>query len=192
MKRIIVSVLFAFSLIGGSLKAADLKIATIDVQDVFKNYYKTAEAEKQLQVTAASNKTQVDGIMTDYNKLREQASALQNELTTDATSSETAKKAKTEKLKDLFGELQKKEQEVKTTVTQLERFMQDQQLRERKRIVEEITKTIETYSKGKYTIVLDKTGINLNGTPTLLYSEGVTDITAEVLKQLNAAKPAAK
>ncbi|MDR1303627.1 MAG: OmpH family outer membrane protein [Verrucomicrobiales bacterium] len=192
MKRIIVSVLFTFSLIGWSLNAADLKIATIDVQDVFKNYYKTAEAEKQLQVTAASNKTQVDGIMTDYNKLREQASALQNELTTDATSSETAKKAKTEKLKDLFGELQKKEQEVKTTVTQLERFMQDQQLRERKRIVEEITKTIETYSKGKYTIVLDKTGINLNGTPTLLYSEGVTDITAEVLKQLNAAKPAAK
>jgi hypothetical protein len=42
-------------------------------------------------------------------------------------------------------------------------------------------------------LVFDKTGANLNGTPTLLYSEGLTDITDEVTKHLNASrKPAAK
>jgi outer membrane protein len=67
----------------------------------------------------------------------------------------------------------------------------DQSQRTRKSIIDEITQSVATYSKGKYTVVLDKSGVTLNGTPALLYSEGLTDITDEVTKQLNASKPAA-
>ncbi|MDR2463561.1 MAG: OmpH family outer membrane protein, partial [Verrucomicrobiales bacterium] len=153
MKKIIVSALFVGSLMASSLTAADVKIATIDMQVVFKNYYKTAEAEQQIQASSASNKAQFDGMMAEYGKLRDQAAALQNEITADSTSSEAAKKGKIDKLNGLVGELQKKEQEIKTNAAQLEKFMTDQQMRLRKNIIEEITKAIEIYSKGKYTLV---------------------------------------
>jgi Skp family chaperone for outer membrane proteins len=191
MKKIIVSALFTFCFMALSLKAADLKIATIDVQQVFKNYYKTQEAEQQLQASTANYKSQYDVMVADYRKMYDQASVLQNELNADSTSSEVAKKDKQGKLRDLLGDIQKKEQEIKSFEQQTSRFVQDQSQRTRKGIVDEITSTISTYSKGKYTVVLDKSGINLNGTPTLLYSEGLADITDDVTKQLNANKPAA-
>jgi len=191
MKKIIVSALFSISLMAASLQAADLKIATIDIQQVFKNYYKTQEAEQQLQASTANYKSQYDSMTADYRKLYDQANALQNDLNSDSTSSDQAKKDKQGKLRDLVGDIQKKEQEIKSFQEQTARFVNDQSQRTRKGIVDEITQAVSTYSKGKYTVVLDKSGVTLNGTPTLLYSEGLTDITDEVTKQLNASKPAA-
>jgi outer membrane protein len=188
MKKIIASSLFIFCFTTLSLQAADLKIATIDIQQVFKNYYKTQEAEQQLQASTANYKSQYDAMTADYRKMYDQANALQNELNADSTSSEAAKKDKQGKLRDLVGDIQKKEQEIKSFEQQTSRFIQDQSQRTRKGIIDEITSTISTYSKGKYTVVLDKSGINLNGTPTLLYSEGLADITDDVTKQLNASK----
>ncbi|MEO0452677.1 MAG: hypothetical protein AAFY98_00900 [Verrucomicrobiota bacterium] len=59
----------------------------------------------------------------------------------------------------------------------------------RKTIVDEITSSVNDFCAGKYSLVLDKSGTSLNGTPSVLYTEGLTDLTEEIVKILNSKKP---
>jgi len=164
---------------------ADIKIAVVDMQQAFKDYSKTQEAEKRMQDQLANYKKDHDDQMSDYQKMVEQAKALQESLKDPALSA-NAKSDKEQKLQDKAKEIQQREQTIRGFDQQSARLLQHNYARQRSAIIDEIKKTIEDFCKGKYTIVLDKSGPSMNGTPVLLYQEGLTDITAEVVKQLNA------
>ncbi len=58
-------------------------------------------------------------------------------------------------------------------------------------IVEEIVKVVNDMgARDKYSLVLDKSGTTMSGTNLVLYSQDVKDITDDLIKTINASKPA--
>lgn len=169
--------------------SAQTKIALVDMQEAFKQYYKTDEAQERLKQDMTGYQKSMEDKREDYRKLVEQIKALQ-EGAKDPSASDASKKEKEQKLKEKVTEAQTRENEMQQFANQTSKMFQDSQQRMRKTIVDEINVVIETFSKGKYNLVLDKSGMTLNGTAALVYTEGMTDITSEIVKVLNKSKPA--
>jgi Skp family chaperone for outer membrane proteins len=178
--------LFCFSLHAQAQTA--LKVAIVDLNAAFKDYGKTKEADERLKERMNSFKTERDKMMEDYKKATEQAQSLQNALK-DSSLSADAKKEREEKFAEKFRELQSREREIKEYEGTSAKILQEQSQRMRKSIVDEISDSVKQVAKGKYNMVLDTAGMTLNGTSAVVYTEGMTDITAEVIKHLNS-KPA--
>jgi outer membrane protein len=168
-----------------------LKIALVDLQKCFNEYYKTEEAKERINTQAAGYQKEFNERMEDYKKLVDQINALR-EGEKDPSLSEAARKERQDRLREKIQEAQTREREINDFRQTSSRLLQDQQMRTRKTIVDEINKKIEEFSKGKYNMVLDKSGQTLNGTPALVFTEAVPDITDEIIKALNKDKPAKK
>jgi Skp family chaperone for outer membrane proteins len=167
---------------------APLKVAVVDLNAAFKDYAKTKEADERLKERMNSFKTERDKMMEDYRKATEQAQSLQKALQ-DSSLSADAKKEREEKFAEKVRELQSREREIKEYEKTSANILQEQSQRMRKTIVDEISDSVKQVAKGKYNLVMDMSGLTLNGTSSVVYQEGLTDITAEVVKHLNS-KPA--
>jgi len=187
MKKLIALAILSLGILTFSAQAQQLKIAVVDLQAIFNDYYKTQEANKRLQDQQASFKKEREDRLTDYRKLVDQINALKDGLN-DPTLSATAKDEKNKKLGEKVNEARTREQEIASYDQNASKILQDTFVRQRKQILDEITKSVEEFCKGKYNLVLDKSGVTLNYTPAIVYQEGVTDISAEITKQLNKDK----
>jgi len=71
-----------------------------------------------------------------------------------------------------------------------ERQLQDQFLRMRKDIIEDIMKVVNDKVKaGAYDIVFDKSGASMGQIPIVLYSRGDLDFSNEIISALNKEAP---
>jgi len=191
MRSIILSAVLTLCALISPLQAQStgLKIALIDMQESFKQYYKTDEAQERLKQDMAGYQRQMEDKREDYRKIIDQIKALQDGAK-DPSASDASKKEKEQKLKEKIQEAQTRENEMNQFAQTTSKVFQDSQQRMRKTIVDEINEKVNTFAKGKYNLILDKSGMTLNGTAALVYSEGVADVTAEIIKTLNASKPA--
>jgi len=164
---------------------AELKVAVIDLQKVFEDYYKTKEADSRLKDQMEGFKTTRDERLADYRKLVDQIKSLR-ESVEDPSLSEEARKDKELKYQEKFNEARQREQELRSYEQTTAKLLQDQSGRMRQTIVEEINTTVEEFCAGKYDLVIDKTGNTVSGTPVILYSENLTDLTTEIVKILNS------
>jgi Skp family chaperone for outer membrane proteins len=182
---------FAASLIGSAAaQEGKLKIATVDMQQLFKEYYRTAEAQKQINVERAK-------IQKDNNERTGRIRELENDLQSlkkqldDPAISDSKKQA-------LFKDWQAKQQEGISLDRERREFLsrRNQALNEKmvqrmKGILEEIRKLVEELAKTEnYDYVFDKSGQSTSQVPFLLYTKDATDITANLLKDLNKNAPA--
>jgi Skp family chaperone for outer membrane proteins len=168
---------------------AQTKIATVDLRKLFDGYWKT----KQAQVALNDRKMQLDkddkGMRDDlkkgsdeYQKLLEQA----NDQAISTEERDRRKQAVADKLKQL--------QETKNAMDQFERQAQvtlsEQGQRMRENILTEIKAAVGTQARsGSYSLVIDAAAETANATTAVIYSSGDNDLTAAVLKQLNAGAP---
>ncbi|MEM6820936.1 MAG: OmpH family outer membrane protein [Verrucomicrobiota bacterium] len=187
MRHILIISLLAFAVTHFVLPAhsqAQMKIAVVDMQKVFKEYSKTQEADKKLKEQMNGYKKERDERMEDYRKLIEQIKGLRDGAQ-DPSLSEEARKEKQQKLEEKVTEARAREREVREFDSTTQKLFGDQSKRMRDKILEEIKKKIESFAKGKYSLVFDQSGMTLNGTPTVIYSEGLTDLTDEIITSLN-------
>ncbi len=175
-----------------SMASADLKIAVIDLGKAFDGYYKTKDAQAKLKVKQDTYQKQIQDLITDYQHMGEEAQTLdkaQHDPTLSAAAQADKAKALDAKKQDLM-QLQGKIQEMRTEKT---REIQEELMRRHKEIVDEITKVVTDYSGPQgFDIVIDKSSQSAaSGVPIILYnSSKLTDITGEILKELNATAPA--
>lgn len=168
-----------------SQSQAELKIAVVEMQKVFKDYKKTQEADANLKEQMNGYKKERDERMEDYRKLVEQIKGLRD-AAQDPSLSEDARAEKQKALEEKVNEARQREREVREFDQTTQRLFQDKSKRMRDKILEEIQAEIDKFAKGKYSIVFDKSGMTLNGTPTLIYTEGLPDLTDELIKKLNS------
>jgi outer membrane protein len=171
-------------------QGTNLKVALVDLQKCFNDYYKTEEAKARINDQGSGYQKEFNDRMEDYKKLVDQINGLR-ESAKDTSASESARKEREDKLREKIQEAQTRERELNEFRGTSSKLLQDLQVRQRKSIVDEINKVVENFSKGKYNLVIDKSGMTLNGTSGLVYTEGLTDITDEITKLLNKDKPAA-
>lgn len=167
-----------------------LNIATVDMQELFKQYYRTNEAQKQINVERARIQKDNNERLTRIRELEDTLGKLRKQLEDPALNDS--------KKQTLFKEWQAAQQEGIALDRERREFLQrrNQALNEKmvqrmKGILEEIRKLVEEKAKvDNYDYVFDKSGLSTSQVPFLLYTKDATDITAGLLKDLNKDAPA--
>ena len=162
---------------------AQTKIATVDMEKLFKGYWKTKQAEATLNKRVTDLQKEIkemagglDKAQADYNQLLDQA----NDQALSAEERTKRKQAAADKLKEINNS--------KAGIDQYNRQAQSQVLDERQRITAKLVSAIQEAvgdkaRAGGYTLV-----VNSAVTEAVVYSNG-DDLTDAVLKQLNASAP---
>lgn len=167
-----------------------LKIATVDMQTLFKQYHRTNEAQKEINVERAKIQQNNNERLETIRTLEEELQGLRKQLDDPSISDK--------KKQDLFKNFQMKTQEGVALDRERREFLQrrnsalNEKMMQRMRgILEEIRKLVEDRAKtDDYDYVFDKSGLSTSQVPFLLYTKDATDITAGLLDELNKDAPA--
>ena len=189
--RRFLSTTLAVSLIAVAPAAQDgkLNIATVDMQELFKQYYRTIEAKKQNNVDFAR-------IQKDANerkaKIRELNTSLENlkKQIDDPSINDSKKAAISKDAQVQYQDLIALDRELKEFQQRRGQALNEKANQRMKGILEEIRKLVEERAKlDNFDYVFDKSSLSQNGIPFLLYTKDTTDITAGLLKTLNKDAP---
>lgn len=191
LKKILLAAI-CFIVLSAAVDAAKLKMAVVDMDKLFQQYYKTKQTDAVLQ--------QKQGIFRAWaKKLGESRLKLQREFNILRDAAQNIAFSSTEREKKRLA-AQKKYQDFKKKEAELEQYVQ-QKSREyktlvskmHKRLLEEIYTEIRRYAVLKgYNFIFDKSGKTLNTIPVIIYSSLQHDISAEILKRLNRGQPDAE
>jgi Skp family chaperone for outer membrane proteins len=190
IRRFLATAFAAAIVTSAAAQQGKLNIATVDMQELFKQYYRTNEAQKQINVERARIQKDNNERLARIRDLEEELGNLRKQLEDPAINDS--------KKQSLFKEWQMKQQEGIALDRERREFLQrrNQALNEKmvqrmKGILEEIRKLVEEQAKvGNYDYVFDKSGLSTSQVPFLLYTKDATDITAGLLKDLNKDAPA--
>ena len=176
---------------GAGLANAQVKFGTVDMNRVFSEYYKTKDAQaKYADAEIMANKDLNDRV--DVLKKNMQDIS---QINTDLEKPELTKEAKDAKLKDRETKVAAArllDREITEYRSAKQKTLQDQFLRMRKDIVDDIMKTVNDLVKTKaYDIVFDKSGLSAGAVPVVLYSRDDLDFSQDVITTLNKNAPAA-
>lgn len=185
------TVALAASLISAAT-AQNLKVATVDMQELFKQYYQTNEAQEQINLEREKINQDNENRL---KRIREIEANLENfkKQIEDPSVNESKKQS-------LIKDFQLQQQEGIQLDKERREFIQrrttalnENMVQRMKTILDDIRKLVEERSKAdNYDFVFDKSGMSTSQVPVLLYSKDATDITASLLKVLNKDAPADK
>ena len=169
---------------------AKIKIATVDMQELFQQYYRTNEAQKQINVERSRIQKDNNERLTRIRELENNLGNLKKQIEDPSVNDN--------KKQTLFKDWQMQQQEGIALERERKEFLQrrNQMLNEKmvqrmKGILDEIRKLVEEQAKtDDYDYVFDKSGLSTSQVPFLLYTKDATDITAGLLKDLNKDAPA--
>lgn len=164
---------------------AEVKIGTVDMNAVFSSYKKTKDAESRINEARASAKKELDERMATYKTSLDEVNKLNEEINKPELSKD-AKDAKAKTRDERIAEIKNLEREITEFRQTREKQLQEQAVRMRNGIVEEITKIVQDRVKTEnYDIVLDKSGSSLNGVPIVLFANDAMDFSDAVIASLN-------
>ncbi len=177
-------------LVVSTFAAADVKIGVVDLSKAFTEYYKTKEAEETLNERKGTFQKERQDMMTDYQKMVDETQKLR-QAAEDKTLSEAARTEKQKAFETKVQDVRNQENKIRGFEQQRGHQLDDQFMRMRKGIVDEINKAVQDFgAKEKFNLILDKSAAGVSQTPVLLYSQDLRDITDDVIKVINASKPA--
>jgi len=174
----------------GSANAQQLKIATVDIQSLFKDYHRTDTEQKVIaEEFARINKENTERQKT-IREIEEQLQKLKKKIE-DPTLSDNVRREKLEERNTKINEGKAMEQERRDFISRRSRALEIKKQGSIQGIMQEIRDLVVEHSKNEdFDYVLDKSGATANGVPFLLYTKDSTDITAEILTVLNKDAPA--
>lgn len=171
------------------LHAQSLKVGVVDMNETFTSYYKTKEAEVKINDIRGQAKKELDVQLETLNKSIEEINKLQQDLQKPELS-QSAKESKARELNDKANDARARDKEVAEFRQTRERQIQEQFMRMRKDIIDEIMVVVNEQVKlGGYDLVLDKSGVSMGQIPVVLYSKKEADFTPAVVAALNKNAP---
>lgn len=190
-RTILISAFTAIAVTGSAIaQEAKLKIATVDMQELFKQYYRTNEAQKKINIERARIQKENNERLGHIKEINENLEKVQKELE-DPSIADSKKQ-------NLFKDWKLQQQEGISLDRERREFLKrrtnalnDKMVQSMKGILEEIRQLVEERAKtDNYDYVFDKSGLSTSQVPFLLYTKDATDITAALLKDLNKDAPA--
>ena len=194
MKKFIRAALLASLLLmgGGSLANAQVKFGTVDMNRVFSEYYKTKNAQAKYAEAEKAANDDLNGRVDTLKKSMQEISAINSDL----EKTDLSKEARDAKLKDQQTKVaaaRSMDREIADFRSAKQKTLQDQFLRMRKDIVDDIMKTVNDLVKAKgYDIVFDKSGLSAGAVPVVLFSRDDLDFSQDVITALNKNAPVSK
>jgi len=174
------------------LAHAQMKVGTIDMNGVFTAYYKTKDAESKLNEQRTTAKKEFDDRVDTLKKAMDNINKLNSELEKPELSTD-AKNAKLKDRDEKIAEARNLDKEASDFKATREKELQEQFLRMRKEIIEDIMAVVKTKVKDAgYDLVFDRSGLSMGQIPVLVYSAESMDFSSSVIKALNADAPKTK
>jgi len=188
MKKYVILSLLAAILVPAGASAQNIKIGTVDMKKVFESYYKTKEAEAKINEARNNAKKELEDRMDTAKQTLDQVKKLDEEISKPELSKD-AKELKAKTRGEKAAELQNMDREIREFQQSREKQLQEQSVRMRAGIVEDINKVVADKVKAEnFDVVLDKSGPSLNGVPIVLYSRDNYEFTETVVTALNRNK----
>jgi outer membrane protein len=191
MRKSIVSTLLCTAVLCAVSTAANaqFKLGTVDMNQVFTAYFKTKDAEAKINDARAAAKKELDERLETLKKAMDEI----NKTNTEIEKPELSKdgKEKLSKQRDeKVQEARNLDREIAEFRQTRERQLQEQFMRMRKDIVDDIMKVVnEKVKSAGYDLVLDKTGVSMGQVPVVLYSRADLDFSNEIISILNKNAP---
>lgn len=187
MNRSFRIVTFALALlaISAASASAQLRVATVDLAKAFNAYWKKAQVEAVLKEEQDNVLKERKTMEDDFKKLKEAYQKLIDSASDPAISADEREKRKTQ-ADDKLKQIKQKQEEYNTFNSRAEVDISERRNSAIKRLIGEIRNVVAVRAKSaNYTLVVDAGG----ETSTVIYANGDTDITPEVIKDLNANAP---
>ncbi len=179
------ALLVAVSIASTSTAKADLKVATVDLAKVFDTYEKARDAAQRLKEAEKKAQDEINARAESLKSAQETLRKLEAEINSVGISD--GDKAEKQRLfEQKLGEARNMEREITDFRDTRRRQLEQQAVRMRGAIVEEILKAITDKVRADgYDLVLDTSGRNLNGVPTVVYAKEAFDISDLIITALN-------
>ena len=191
MKRLFATLTLSLLLPLISAQAQD-EMVYVDLQEVFKQFYKTQLAQDQIRQQADDIKMEREEIEAEVKVIKDDIEVLRKD-SRDETLGEDIRDNKRNQLEEKLVELQKKETEMAEFEKLRMEQMEQQNTRMTKKLFDEIHEVIIQHAKAKgYLAVVDRSSQSRIGTDVILYTSPKVDITADVLAVLNEGREETK
>jgi len=172
--------------------AQGMKVGIVDMNRVFAEYYKTKDAEQDVNDQKELAKKELEARNVQYKALIEKYQLLAKQIKDPAITAEL-RAQKQEEAKGIASEARSLEREKKEFADRRQRMLLTEVDRARKAIIEEIQDLVKATAKQRnYDIVFDKSGVGDRGIPFLLHSKDAVDFSKAIIEQLNKGAPAPK
>src|SRR5438034_1434613 len=166
------------------------KIGIIDMQRVWDKYWKTKQAQAQVDDQTADFEKRKKTMLEYYQKANRDYKKLIESAQDQAVSGDERDRRKTAAEKKLI-EIKEIEQDANLFQRTTDEQLKMQARRMTENILRDIRDLVEAKAKaGGYTLVIDVAAKSAVGTPIVLYTNGQNDMTQDVLNQLNSTAPA--
>lgn len=182
VKVVIIAVALTISL---SAIADENKIAVLDMEKVFKGYYKTKINSAKFKKQAATFKEYADNLANSQLKLEDEFKSLRD-ASQNIAFTETERESKRLAARDKYRQLQSKQSELQQYDREKSAQLKDKYDKMRKDLLTEIRKNVAKYAKKSgYGVVLDASGKTINEIPLLIYYKTEMDITDIIITIIN-------
>ncbi|NCW28623.1 MAG: OmpH family outer membrane protein [Verrucomicrobia bacterium] len=184
------AIALAFLMLGSAAWAQDFsKIAVVDYNTILKDYYKAKDSQKQMEDLAANYQKERNERDASLKAIVDSINGLQKDMQ-DPAISDAKKKEKENQLKAKGEEGQVKQREMMAFAQTASKILEDKRQRLTTELTEDVNKALSQVAKNKYNMVFVKPQIPSPG--ALIFSEGMDDVTSQVLGILNKDAPAGK
>jgi outer membrane protein len=164
---------------------AQMKIGTLDMNAIFTQYHRTKDAETKLNDARAAAKSELDERLETLKKAMDEI----NKLNADLEKPELSKSAKDMSSKsrdEKVAEARNLDREITEFRGTRERQLQEQFVRMRKDIIDDIMKVVENQVKNAgYDLVFDKSGMSMGQVPVVVFSRNDLDFSKTIVDALN-------
>jgi len=186
MKKLLsLALISSIALPAAAFAQGTMKVGTVDMNQAFKEYNKTKEAEAKINEAKNAAKKEFDERAEGYKKALDEINKLNQQLEAPALSAD-AKTTKAKERDEKITNIKNMEREITEFRQTRERQLQDQAMRMREGIVKEISDVVmERVKANNLDLVFDKSGMSLNGVPLLMYSRENTEFTDDIVAALN-------
>lgn len=165
--------------------AEESKIAVVDMEKIFTDYYKTKINSAKFKKQAATYKEYADNLASSQLKLEEEFRTLRD-ASQNIALSDTERESKRLAARDKYRQLEAKQTELQQYDREKSTQLKEQYDNMRKELLTEIRKNIAKYAKQQgYTIVLDASGKTMNDIPLIIYYQTEMDITEIIIQKIN-------
>jgi len=191
MKRLFALFLLLAAWSAVAAPAAGPRLAVVDVQKVFKEYYKSRIAEEFIKQQAEAARLYLGQLTRQLEQLRAESRRLETNARNLALDPAKKQQAEAEAL-DAARKVRAKETEIQLYVRERKQEMDDLERRKRAEIIADIRAEIKRRATAEgYNWVLDSSGLTTNMLPEVLLFPAKNDISAAVIRELNrsAVKP---
>jgi len=163
-------------------------ILVVDMIKLLDEHYKTQEQKEKLKAAAEKAKEEADRLLQARNTLVEQYKEALEQSNNPATKAEVKDQARGEAEQKLQ-EIQRKNNELQSFEANTRNLLQQRFQNFKTIMLEEISKIATDIAKAKGAkLLLDKSGPNLLGISSVIYSDAAMDITPEVETEINRGR----